>query len=53
LKFKPRIIWVKQRIQDRGNLNSTQDLDLKEDLNIYEKWKHNKEGFEILSEIKN
>jgi hypothetical protein len=38
---------------DRGNLNSAQDLNSKEYLNIFEEWEHNMEGFEILSEIKN
>jgi hypothetical protein len=38
---------------DQGNLNLTQDLNSKEGLNIFKEQKFNKEGFDVLSEIKN
>jgi hypothetical protein len=42
-----------ERILDQGNLNSTQDLNSEEGLNIFKEQKFNKEDFEELSEIKN
>jgi hypothetical protein len=38
---------------DQGNLNLTRDLNSKEGLNIFKEQKFNKEGFDVLSEIKN
>jgi hypothetical protein len=42
-----------ERILDQENLNSTQDMNLEEGLNIFKEWKFDKEDFEVLSEIKN
>jgi hypothetical protein len=34
-------------------LNSTQDLNSKDGLNIFEEWKFDKEYFEVLSKLEN